>query len=511
MSEFLGISRGIVEDFLQTAVFLDDRPVYKFHLDSIEEADSSIPTVVDSEFIAIAPSISSVNDDESENDLDAQTIVDTFMQKGIVCSVIKCEEMTFADQRRNYIKLMKKTDIVVLDWDLFKDGGENVTSVVKELVQIDELQHELRSIIIYTANDLETVKTRLNAEGIIFGAGEYISHNNLYTTISLWNKKSKDANVDRTAEFNDLVEKCIDEFTDIFHGIVPNVAMAAIAEVRKNTHKLLGVMNKELDPAYLSHRSLLESPEDAERHIEEILIGEIESMIRGSEIGKFAKIDNLKKAKIIQDKKYQRVDFIQCLEYSTEKKIITGKRKTEKANKLTEDVKQCFTKEWFGEEEKARESEKNFAVLTSIVTEYVSNPYLTLGAIIEKSSEKFLCLQPRCDSIGLKKKTNFIFLKLIPDEEKFDIVLRDGSKYKIKYSLQNRQNFLFNPDVEGKKVLFSNLKNMQDDVEFTYIASLKRLHAQRIANEFSAYISRVGLNESEYIRRNSPRTLAAKI
>ena len=91
------------------------------------------------------------------------------------------------------------------------------------------------------------------------------------------------------------------------------------------------------------------------------------------------------------------------------------------------------------------------------------------------------------------------------------IVLRDGSKYKLKYSLKNRQNFAFNPDSVAKKVLFTDSKILQGETEFRYIATLKRLHAQRIANEFSAYISRIGLNESEYIRRNSPRTLAGKI
>lgn len=507
MSEFLGISRGIVEDFLQTAVFLDDRAIFPDDNSRVDMRSTSV--LIDPNTGQDCEVNIPIITEETQHNLNAKVIIDTFMQKGIVCAVIKCEEATFEEQRRNYLKLMKKADIIVLDWDLFHDGGEKIIEIIKDLIRADEQLHELRSIVIYTANDLGTIQTRLEGEELSFD--NYVSHNKPYTTISLWNKKSNSLGGERQADFVEVVDKCIYEFTETFHGIVPNVAMAAIAEVRKNTHKLLGVLNKDLDPAYLSHRSLLETPEDAERHIEEIIIGEIESMIRGTEIGKFAKIDNIKKAKIIQNKKYQAVDFLKCLEHGTEKKIITGNRKTEKANKLTEDVKKCFTHEWFGEEEKARESEKNFAVLTSIVTEYGSNPYLTLGAIIEKSSEKFLCLQPRCDSIGLKKKTNFIFLKLILDEEKFDILLRDGSKYKIKYSLKDRQNFLFNPDPEGKKVLFPNLKNMQDDVEFTYIASLKRLHAQRIANEFSAYISRIGLNESEYIRRNSPRTLAGKI
>ncbi|MDX9755974.1 response regulator receiver domain [Sulfurimonas sp. RIFOXYB12_FULL_35_9] len=559
MNEFLGISRGVVEDFLQTAVFLDDRAkyadntnysvvekemnissnesllnvdniikIYKTHgviyvlkqaIDEFkifknpEKQDDYVETNLDEEnpFYAIPPK--DIGSDVSEHDLDAKTIVNTFMEKGIVCSVIQCEQATFEDKRESYIRLMKKADIIVLDWDLFADGGERIIGIIKDLINTDERLHELRSIVIYTANDLETVKSKLIKIDVKFEDNKYVSNNKLFTTVSLFNKESSSAIEARTAKFNELVEECIGEFTETFHGIVPNVAMASISEVRKNTHKLLGVLNKNLDPAYLSHRTLLEAPEDAERHIEEIIIGEIESMIHGSEIGKHAEIDKIKKAPIIQDKKYQNIDFVDCLKDGTEIKLDTGSKKVkkEKCQKFIKDIQTCYTKEWYLEEADAKISEQNFAVLSSLVTEYISNPYLMLGVIVEKASNKYLCMQPRCDSIRLGNETNFIFLQLVRDNKNFDIVLRDGSKYKLKYSLKNRQNFAFNPDSVAKKVLFTDSKILQGETEFRYIATLKRLHAQRIANEFSAYISRIGLNESEYIRRNSPRTLAGKI
>jgi hypothetical protein len=41
-----------------------------------------------------------------------------------------------------------------------------------------------------------------------------------------------------------------------------------------------------------------------------------------------------------------------------------------------------------------------------------------------------------------------------------------------------------------------------DGIEFEWLCDLKSNHAQRIVNDFSAYLSRVGLDESEWLRRS---------
>ncbi|MGA9046178.1 response regulator receiver domain [Sulfuricurvum sp.] len=508
MSRFLEISKGIVEDFLQTAVFLDDRAFFPNENGTNGIAFSSTTEIEDpvtGEITTIpTPQVS----EQNEHDLNAKTIIDTFMQKGIVCSVIKCEESTFDAQRSNYLKLMKKADIIVLDWDLFSDGGEKIVGIIKDLMSADEQLHELRSIVVYTANDLETVKARFETEGLTFE--DYLSHNKRYTAISLWNKNSSIISSDRKANFTEIVDKCIDEFTETFHGIVPNVAMAAIAEVRKNTHKFLGKLNQSLDPAYLSHRSLLETPDEAEEHLEEIIIDEIDSILKTNKVGENAKFEIIQHANILQNKTYRSKDFKKCIENGTEKEYIKGKNTTQKKADLAADVKECFTSKWFDNVELSNKSETDYAVISSQISNYGKPSHLTLGVIVEFENNKYLCLQPRCDSVRLKRKTEFIFVKLTPDENIFDVILNDGSKFKLQYGLKNRQYFSFTPN-ENNKVMFSDFKNIQETKEFKYITTLKKSHAQRIANEFSAYISRIGLNESEYIRRNSPRTLAGKL
>jgi hypothetical protein len=498
MSEFLGISRGIVEDFLQTAVFLDDRAM--FPKEEIAFATITDPTTGETSEVTIPNT-----EGTTAHDLDAKTIIDTFMQKGIVCSVIKCEKLTFEEQRANYLKLMKKADIIVLDWDLFDDGGEKTVEIIKDLISTDEQLHELRSIVIYTANDLDVVQKRLGTEGLKFY--EHVSENKPYTAISLWNKNSDMISGDRKANFTVVVDNCIDEFTKTFHGIVPNVAMAAIAEVRKNTHKLLGVLNKNLDSAYLSHRALLSIPEEAEKHLEEIIISEIESIVYENMVGSKSNYENIIKHDEVKTKTYQEKDFKECLKDGVERKLSTDEEK----NTFKEDIKGNFTFKWFGNEDNSKKSENDFAILSSLSTSYTDKgKNLTLGVIVEEQNEnktKYLCIQPRCDSVRISAKTLFIFVKLQKKDDVGDLIVLNESGVYEKYVIKCRDRKL----IEFKGNAISKTVKSEDGffkdtstVNYKYIATLKRSQAQRVANEFGAYISRVGLNESEYLRRNRP-------
>ncbi len=75
--------------------------------------------------------------------------------------------------------------------------------------------------------------------------------------------------------------------------------------------------------------------------------------------------------------------------------------------------------------------------------------------------------------------------------------------YEVNYGRHNRKTIFFKTS-ENEIVESKNNDEFIDESnnKYKYICSLKKSHAQKIANEFGAYISRVGLNESEYIRRN---------
>lgn len=500
MSDFLSHSKEIVEKFLQTAVFLDDEPTYRYQERLAEPVEAPLGRGISNQ--VIEPSGTTI--EEKEHFLDATSVTNTFMEKGIVCSILNCEEETYPEKENQYFNLMKNADIIVLDWSLFKDNGERIVSLVERLISVDETLHELRSLIIYTASDIEHVKKQLNELGIEFTGDSNISNSKKYTFISIYAKPhSSNASEDLKVEFNELVDKCIDDFTKCFSGIVPNVAMASVSELRNNTHKLLGVLNKDLDIAYLSHRALLPFTDDAEEHIEEIVIGEIESIIHENKVGNKSQLENIKDYALIQDKKYEGIDFIECLEQGVD----SLKKTKQEQKQVRKDVKECFSKAWFQNEGVSRKSEIDFVRLTTLQTKYTDKPVnLTLGVIIEnvESHEKFLCLQPPCDSVRLEEPIDFIFIQLNSSTEKFDLLCGLDNKYKIKYSKEYRKTIKFKINEETSSVLAGEDKTYEDinGKKYQYLATLKKMQAQKIANEYGAYISRVGLNESEYLRRN---------
>lgn len=589
MSGFFDTSKEIAEDFLQTAVFLDDMDDRRNHesaeppVEEINEPKGVVsaaglekePQPVNSRFseAGYCDTCSGKSDSseiegnkaEGSDFLDAQSIVDTFMKKGIVCSVIKCRKDYLESDEYIclIIRLIKKADIAVLDWDLYSDGGDKVKKIISKIASGDG---ELRLIVIYTYEDLKRVKETISKSFLGFEhaneTDDYILHNK-YTTVSLFSKSGgKSASTERNVEPAGLADKCIEEFTSAFRGIVPNVALSAISEIRKNTHRLLGVLNKDLDIGYLSHRALLPFPEDAEKHLEEIISDELGSIVSGSKVGEKSGYECIKDYEELKDKTYScvvknckessdkkvyfkdtdpslceyKIDFAELIKYGLDdfKKKYFCKTLKKKAD---EDSKKNFVVKWYAGNEKqgtvsyeskkdfSEDSEKQFAVLTILQNDY--NPdklkNLSLGVIIEKLSsngcqgerDKFLCMQPECDSVRLSstEPNEFIFVKLRKsDGRSFDLLLpekNDENKIKFeRYSVDLGRKFRrlisFRPSDDCGIVRSDEMNEFMDDdnCSYRYVGVLKKSHAQRIANRLGAKISRVGVNESEYLRRN---------
>ena len=379
------------------------------------------------------------------------------------------------------------------------------------LKYIQELIDTRNFTLVEKTCDLDKVKDEILKLNLDFKEIDtYILHNK-YTTISMFSKPGKSVTGGRECSPSELADKCIEEFTAAFRGVVPNVVLATVSEIRKNTHRLLGVLNKDLDIGYLSHRALLPFPEDAENHLEDIIADEIGSIISGNETGKNSSYEKICDYSEISDKVYKCIDdFAICfplLIAAGAENILCDAQK----EILKEQHKNCFTKEWYGSEDESKNSEKLFAVVSSMQTDYSKNmrKFLKLGLIIQRvdNNVRYLCIQPECDSVRLHKneKTEFMFLKLKSKQfgENFDLIFDDGSRYEVNYGRHNRKTIFFKTS-ENEIVESKNNDEFIDESnnKYKYICSLKKSHAQKIANEFGAYISRVGLNESEYIRRN---------
>jgi len=57
------------------------------------------------------------------------------------------------------------------------------------------------------------------------------------------------------------------------------------------------------------------------------------------------------------------------------------------------------------------------------------------------------------------------------------------------------------PKKRNNKYIFEQVYNKRSDEKFEWVLDLKDLHAQRIVADYASNLSRIGLDESEWLRK----------
>jgi hypothetical protein len=586
MSDFLNQSKTIVTDFLQNVVIIDDEAYSEINstpkvVHVNRPVSRAMKDLLNS--VELTPVIQTA---EKEHRIDIKVLTDNFASQGLLCSVLRPEE-----QEIHFVKktkaVLKKADIIVLDWNIKINGKESDETVKELIVAIvsDENKHQqksMRYIAIYSGEDNLTSKLlelKSILDGIIGMSGNIVKDYKLlydHLQINIYAKESQKSNTDPTVKIsdNELANAIIMDFTTLIHGIVPNLALYSLAAIRKNTHRILTKFSNKIDDAYLAHKAMLPEPNDAELLLSDILTDELQSIIDDSNVDltsetlknwldhKFAKLgqqklnQSYKDCYFNQDYYVSQDEFIEtmsfCVDSSEElEEVYTGnktieafvkQKKVKLSMQLKEDIHDCifygidniknkqslavqddspkFSKILTQNNRTPLDGLNEFAILSTNKTFYTHpKPYLTLGTILKKGGKYFISLMPRCDAARINKnqKVSFPLLPLSKGENKdFEIIFNDGKtskRQKIDYSpkklitvvFKQESSVVHNPiyaKVVGtgdtQKFVF---KDDIDDQEYEWIAELKKEKAQNISNKFSAQFSRVGFNESEYLRR----------
>ena len=157
------------------------------------------------------------------------------------------------------------------------------------------------------------------------------------------------------------------------------------------------------------------------------------------------------------------------------------------------------------------DSDISFAKLThhkNIFLPQQKRPMLTLGTIIKNISSNlyYICMQQRCDSVRIQGERRFLFLPLEQNEEHYSIIVSKESKFRInessydlktiKFRANNDEQAIYAVKNDNGKYLFTSIHQEK----YEWVVDLKEMHAQRIVNNYCAQLSRVGLNESEWLR-----------
>ncbi len=534
---FTELSQEVAEKFLHTVVFVDDQARF---------IEQERPTKLKKPGRGggQGKDTQESRNEGNNHELDAKNVIDVFASKGMVCSVLKPGKGE--DPLGLATKAAERADVLILDWRIYDDDGEKTMGIIGNILAYDSTENQrLRLIIIYTAENIVGISKKIEEKY----RGDFKVDDNGFTfsrghlRLAIFAKDGAvdvlDEHRDRVLSVNQLSEQVSVEFAKITAGLVSNVALESLAVLRDNTHRIMGRLGHEMDPPYLAHRALLPNPDDAMYYAIDIIASEFHSLLDTYELGEKT---NLRAIKAWIDMKnsegtsfnikvggddvtvdpeilyeWQRVGIEESDWF---KERITDKQKRKISNHGHKTLTQTFCT---GEGD-ANELDCKFAMLTSLKNRYGRSsriPILTLGTILKEDSTDdsedpysfWLCIQPRCDSVRIENSRNFLFLSLkeVGGEKSFDIVVKyennDFIRLKINYTIYESKLLEFSPNSSDENVIGAKKErsyfvfDADDGVRFKWVSELKSEHAQRIANRFAAKLSRVGLDESEWLRR----------
>lgn len=581
VKDFNDFCHESVGQFLQSVVVIDNEAVFCDAPCKIAEQFEVVQEVVEpaagalgvqnvqpslgEEQVAAPPldevvgNVADPKEDLGKNILKAKPMIDAFADKGVVCSIIR-PDLAEENVVKRAITLALVADIVVVDWALGKTQEEvedrRASEIIKGIIEGDlKKQGRLRLIAIYTAEGnpatiLDSLYAHIQGlaypDPIIKDAAKFTIQNRFLKIVILLKTAAGEhiPNI-KPVDFDTLPEKLQELFAEMNRGLLPSVTLRAIAAIREGTHHLLAVLHKDLDSALIGHRCLLPHPEDAEVFCEDLVAGEIRSILALAKIGKeYAgkKQNEMWVASHLSDDgtihygefkatPEQITDLLSKRGEGRHKSFKAGVknewaiRNNRKADKAPSLEDYSFIPQFLhGDEATGTKINHEFARLTSFKREAFGLrqptrdwvPRLTLGTLLQrvKDGRIFLCLQPRCESVRLEEKVmhGFPFLEMGIGNQKECIVVNTVSADKAPAEKKlyfdpkpkNQAIFAFKSSSEhaitAKKVdnfyLFSAFRN-----KFYWLGDLKDPLAQNIVGKMSDVVGSVGINPYEWQRR----------
>jgi hypothetical protein len=562
---FTTTSRQVAEELLQTVLVVDDRA---FRDRSDQNAAAATPQLIvpgraGSEPVPPAGGgsppldVETPAEPDAEEDLahefDADKLVSTFSAQRMFCSVLSPEATSWPKVIMEVPKIAGRADMVILDWVLNPGGtgeGRETLELINAIIAADHENHasgRLRLIAIYTGTpDLDGIVeaiTRGVAEGPHKLKVEQLDAFSLQVKNVLICVFAKEhARIpaergdlhDRKQPIGHLPDVLVAEFARLTAGIVSNTAVRALTVLRENAFRLLSTFHRDLDAPFLEHRVLLKNPEDAQTHLVSLLASEIESILDGYRVGDYADVnaiddwirEKLDEGSIDPSHLFQREPVsagplrglvesgVDSVTYPPELKGLGN-------NAHKKEIAKAFVTGGADPNRLTLE----LAALTVIKNRYsTAVPHLTLGSLLRspgsgvdaEKDEYWLCLQPRCDSVRIDASRPFplIPMKVVSDSGRCHMVIKDPktSDYlalQILYEPYRARmvEFATRPDEttvvasrENRLYYFESVGNLP----YEWLGELRFEQAQRVAQTFATKLSRVGLDESEWLRRMAP-------
>ncbi len=538
-------SKKAAESFVQTAVFIDDQ-IYRKRETTVETVDppQARELTINTEKTGNRENNNRASTTQrgtaKETVCDGYEIINSFAKKKIVCSMYEPKSTPDGPQiDDSIIPLCTSADIVIVDWNLHSDNGVKAIDLIKDLINqtTQDVPEQIRLVLVYT----QEINLFVVADDVFDAinddiGGEFqpiMDENNLAfrtrnSRVVILGKPGRErAEVVRRNVVDEigLADFAVEEFAKLASGILQGATLRCLAEIRNNSRKILSRFNHDLDPAFLTHRALGLETEDALGHIVPLLISEIESVLEDALPNPLMSDDVLRDwcmnvwepgDHLSQDYRVERnfkhiAGDICTKGFKIARKLHNvGPNPNNKGNYVKEAEKFLLPSE---------DSDANlrFAHFMASRTFYEENhKMLMLGSILHDrvQDQYLLCIQPVCDSVRLKKRRTFVFVKLHKKEingaqsVSHVVVKPNNSIVELLYKPNSYECFStsFEPDKKLKAVIAK--PNNQNELYFEdifrnryyWMGQLRTSHAQDAVGRFASNISRIGLTNSEWLR-----------
>ena len=508
--------RELAQRFVQTAIVVDDEAFVAPH-------DTAVDKVV-------APGRQQSNATDAgdaaarsgRHGLDTRAIIEGFAALGVICSAIRPTDPAMS--------AIRQADIVVLDWRLKADDPEFALKLLAGILTDELDRNALRLLAVYTGEaELDQIQdaivAKLEKAGLEPDASEAGTVTYGHGRVVLYAKPSVNlppAFRGRETDENKLPRHLVEDFARGTAGLLPGIALVSLTAVRECAHVVLDRFRAELDPAFLAHRACLTDPDDAERQ----MVNHVAEELRG--LMDYAVADQAPAGRrpITQWIGERAGDPPQPYQFgdsslSSEQTVALATEGLERSSLARSKFQ--FLSSGFNRDDGQGLDERLAWIITSRTVFNAPPPRLWLGTVVRRNGSEddghgslLICLRPRCDSVRLKKKTSFAFLPLgEPEQAQMQLVVRLGKSYQRRGITVDASGWTvheFKPDDCGDTVVARKEDSAGAFVftdaggcKYEWLGELKAEFAHRVAQTFADTLSRVAVDDSEWLRRSAAR------
>ncbi len=523
MCDFRQRFKHVVEDFLQTAIIVDDQAC-------IDDHPFRAPGPLkkpDRHTLVRSPEAAAEEERVARHNLNARVIVDSFSECGLICAVMVARSDT--PSAATVAHAAKRADIVVLDWQLEDDNGKRALSIIGEILE-DDAGERLRLIAVYTGEqDIsgigQTIVREMGERERVFRACDQdVVLSYRHCRIVIYAKADTPLGPEltgRSISEADIPKRLISDFAEMTEGLLPSVALTSLAAVRENAHRILDRFHRGLDAAFLAHRACLPVPSDSQQHMVSQIAGELHAIMddavaREDPLG----LDACKEWLAASAGQGAEFTFGEDKKLSFDETFALLNEGLESTNVALKVKDFKFLSSGFaGNKETTDELDRQLAWTINFRTVFnAPPPILQLGTVLQKDGDSdessfFLCMRPRCDCVRLQGEDAFLLLPLIqPEKNTIQLVIRTRNESFRRVSVCTKASrwslVRFKPKIGGEPVTADRDENKEpffftsvDGAQYCWVGELKAQFAQRIAHRFASGLSRVATDNSEWLRR----------